>query len=78
MSQRYFLLAEVKHRITDVITLTVEAESEEEAFAKAKEVLEVFPRPVEQEGVPYCYIENRFFEDTEVTSIENMKKEKGA
>lgn len=75
---KFQLLAQVKHRITDVLTLTVEAENEEEAFAKAKDALEVFPRPCESDDIPYCYIEHRTFDDTEVVSIENMEKETSA
>lgn len=74
MAKRYALLAEVRHDITDVVTLTVEAENETEAFDKAKECLEVFPRPVEYDGVRSCYIEHRVFNDTKVIKIENMER----
>jgi hypothetical protein len=78
MSHKFNLLAQVRHRITDVLTMAVEAETEEEAFAKAKEALENYPRPHQQSDVPYCYVEHRVFDDTNVVSIENMEKEKGA
>jgi hypothetical protein len=70
--EKYYLLARVNHKVTDVVTLTVEAESQSAAFEKAKQVLEIFPRPQDMEGVPYCYIEHRYYDNTEVAHIEEM------
>lgn len=76
--QRFQLIAQVRHRVTDVVTLVVDADSEEEAFAKAKKALSFYPRPVEEDDIPYCYIEHRVYGDTEVENIENMEKEDSA
>jgi hypothetical protein len=69
---KYQLLARVNHKVTDMVTLTVEAESQSDAFEKAKRVLQIFPRPQDMEGVPYCYIEHRYYTDTDVAHIEEM------
>lgn len=76
--EKFHLLARVKHTVTDVVTLTVEAENEAEAFDKAKEALLVYPRPHDVEGIPYCYIEHRVFNDTQLEDLQNMEEEKSA
>jgi hypothetical protein len=76
--EKFQLLGRVKHSITDVVTMTVEADSEEEAMNKARRVLELFPRPHTENGVPYCYIEHRVYNDTEVEHLENMQSDDGA
>jgi hypothetical protein len=73
--ERYQLLARVQHSVTDVITLNVDAETVEEAFTKAKAVLSVFPRPSDEPGVPYCYVEHRVFNDSEIKHIEVMDED---
>lgn len=75
--EKFHLLARLNHRITDVVTLTVEAENQSDAFAKAKRALSTFP-VTEVEGIPYCYIEHRYFNETEVAHIEDMEEDDGA
>lgn len=67
---RFPLVATVHRTVTDTVTLIVEAENEFEAFVTAEAVLEKFPDEHGEEGVPYCYIEDRTYNSAEVLKIE--------
>lgn len=67
---RFPLVATVTRRVTDTVTLIVEADNEFEAFVKAEDALEKFPDAHFEEGIPYCYIEDRTYNDAEVLKIE--------
>jgi len=74
---RFPLVATVQRVVTDTITLIVEADNEFEAFVKAEDVLESFPENHIIDGVPYCYIEDREYNDNTVLKIE-IQEEYGA
>lgn len=72
----YPLIAKVKRIVVDTITLNIRADSELEAFFIAEKALVKFPGPHSEEGISYCYIEDRETVDAEVLEIkENVIEE---
>lgn len=72
----YPLIAKVKKIVIDTVTLNVKADSELEAFYVAEKALAKFPAEHSEEGISYCYIENRETLDTEILEImENVIEE---
>lgn len=69
MINKYRLGAKVTKKIIDTFSLTVEAESVDEARMKAAETLKSFPSESEFNGVTSCYIENRDQSDVEVLTV---------
>ncbi len=67
---RFPLVAEVRREVLDNVSLTVEADSFQEALEKAARALEEFPEAVTVEGIKYCYIDNRMYLDNTVIGIE--------
>lgn len=70
--EKFELVGRVKHSITDIVSLVVEAENEGEAFEKARDVLKTFPQENNVPDVPYCYIEHRIFNDTTVEDVQRL------
>lgn len=71
---KYELEARVKRVVLDTITLSVVADSEAEARNKAYRVLEDYPEPHDEEGVPYCFIEDRENCESSITSVTILKE----
>ena len=72
----YPLIAKVKKIVVDTVTLNVKADSELEAFYIAEKALAKFPEEHDEEGISYCYVENRETLDTEILEImENVIEE---
>lgn len=69
---KYPLEAVVQRVVTDVVTLTVEADNEFEALHKADQVLKIFPEPHDIPGVDYCFVEHRTNGDVEVLSLKEQ------
>lgn len=66
----YFPVQGVVTRVvTEVIDLSVKASSEQEAIAKAAEVLETYPMPHKVPDVPYCYVAGRHTNQVSVSDV---------
>lgn len=66
---KYPLIATVDRTVTDVIRMSVEADDENEAYLIARRVLEKFPQPHSEEGVVFCYVENRHYHEPDLVDI---------
>lgn len=72
----YPLIAQVKKIVIDTVTMNVQADCELEAFYIAEKALAKFPEAHDEEGISYCYIENRETIHSEVIDIkENVIEE---
>lgn len=71
--QKYPLVGIVERRVTDIVTITVNADSEEEAYDLARKVLEKFPDPHTYDGVDYCYTERREYRDSELVDLREQE-----
>lgn len=67
--RKFALEATIKRVVIDTVSLHVEADNEDEAYEKARQTLSVFPDPVDVDGIPYCYIENRENCEAEIINI---------
>lgn len=56
---RFAFSALVAREVMDTISIDVEADTEEQAIEVVKKVLRSFPDRHSEEGVSYCYVENR-------------------
>ncbi len=74
MASVYPLQAVVKRIVIDHITLAVEAETSEEAYEKAEQVLLSFPKAHTVPGVGYCFIEHRANGDIDILSLEEQEE----
>ena len=66
---KFHFEGQVRRDVEDIISLVVEASSEDEAYSKAHSVLEVYPERHTIEGVSFCYTENRRIVDSTVVSL---------
>lgn len=67
---KYQMVGVVERIVTDIVTLTVEADTEEQAYEKSRAVLISFPNPHGEDGVPFCYVDKRkYHEPTEIIDI---------
>lgn len=73
--KKYPLVAVVDRTVTDIISLTVEAESESAAYEIAGRVLEKFPHPHNEEGVSFCFVEQRKYHDPELMDLRDQLNE---
>lgn len=60
---KFKFIAEVSREVTDTVILEIEAESELHGYAIAEKVLEKFPQPHTEDGIPFCYIDARKYGD---------------
>lgn len=67
--QKFKLVGVVDRTVTDVISLTIEAEDHSEAFEKAREVLRKYPEKHEVQGVPFCYVDSREWDEPELLDL---------
>ena len=67
---KYKYKALVKRICTDVVSVHVDADNDEEAVSKALNALETFPDKHYEDGVDYCWIENREYHVNEVLKLE--------
>lgn len=66
---RYTLGAKVTRVVTDIVSLTVRAESADEARIKAARALQTFPQESQELDVVSCYIEDRKQDNVEVVRV---------
>lgn len=66
----YPLAAVTTRTVTDTVLLKVKAESLEEARNKAMAALRFYPDGHDEDGIDYCYINNRENGQAEVHSLE--------
>jgi len=66
---KFKMKAEVERVVIDDINLTIEAETEEEAYRLAELSLETFPDVHDIADISYCYIENREYVSNSVLNL---------
>lgn len=78
MTKRTFAYTAIVDRnVTDEIDIKIEANTELEALAKVRRVVEVFPEDHGEEGVPFCLIVKRRYRNSELMSL-SEQEDKGA
>ena len=77
MAALFPLRSTVVRRAVETIDLSVVANSEGEAIAKAAQVLEKFPQPHTVPDVPYCYVSHREPTEPEIVDIQIVYPEEG-
>ena len=73
---KYIMIAKVNQIVTKEVQLLVSAGSEEEAEDKARQALQVYPKPVEVEGVDRMVTNKSNYwipRDIEITKIKEEK-----
>lgn len=73
--KKYCLVAEVERTVIDTVLIRVEAETQSEAYATAHRALEVFPKPHGEDGVDFCYVENRENLGSKVVNLQESKEQ---
>ena len=63
---RYEVTVKVRRIVIETIDLILDAKDNEEAFLKIEEVLTSFPEGHNVDGVPYCFVKDRWQEDGEI------------
>lgn len=76
--KEFYFTAEVKRLVTDTISLSVKADSLDEALQIADDVLQVYPEEHNLPGVGYVFIENRKSDKTLPVWIKHDKTRKTA
>ena len=71
--RKFPLTATVDRMVTDTISLEVMAHTEQQAYDKARAVLDKFPEPHNQDGVPMCYVSNRQYHLPELIDISDQE-----
>lgn len=66
---KYKLIATVFRQVTDTILLSVDASDKDEAYGKARQVLEKYPEGHDVDGVPFCFVENRELHEPHLLSL---------
>lgn len=56
---RFHYRGTVKRTVIDTVSISVEADNDMEARETVKDALVVFPQPLSDNDVKYCYVENR-------------------
>lgn len=78
MTKRTFAYTAIVDRnVTDEIDIKIEANTELEALAKVRRVVEVFPEDHGEEDVPFCLIVKRRYRNSELMSL-SEQEDKGA
>lgn len=70
---KFPLVVTVQKTIIDVISVSVEAENVEDATEKAMRVAKEYPSPHEVDGIKYCYVENRSYDNVVILDVENKE-----
>lgn len=73
---KFQFTGKVRRVVEDTISVVVDSDTETDAYEKAEKVLKMFPKEHTEEGVPFCYIENRDYLETEVIDLD-MREDKG-
>jgi len=74
----YLLRAVVARTNLDTIDLTVHAPDEHTAYSIARQVLDKFPEPHGEDGVPFCFIREREYGRPELLSLLEQEDEGAA
>lgn len=72
---KYKLVGVVDRTISDTIHLTVEADGLGEACLTARRVLQKYPKPHEEDGVPFAYISHRDWGTPDLVTLEEEPEE---
>ncbi len=72
---QFHMAATTIRAITDIVSLSVEAEDLTEAMTKAELVLDNFPNPHTVEGVSYVYVDHRDYGDVAIMDLKEIEQE---
>lgn len=71
----YLLRAVIERSVIDTVDLTIHAPDEHTAYSIARQVLDKFPEPHGEEGVPSCYVREREYSRPELLSLLEQEDE---